>query len=108
MSDQLPPEYLAQLKLRDTRFAVLAEAIAVETEMRDSPVIKAILGAVRADADAAMEALVDVSPADQTAVALHLVKVSTLVYIRRTLNRVLRLGQAAEAQIRAEDHSEGG
>ena len=107
MSD-LPPDYVERLKLRDTRFAVLGEAIAVETELRDSHVIKTLLAAVRADADQAMEDLTDISPLASEALALQLVKISTLVYIRRTLNKVLRAGQVAEEAIRAEDQAEGG
>jgi hypothetical protein len=99
-------DYVASAKLRDTRFALLSRAIAVETELRDSAVIGALMAAIRADADQAMEDLFDVSPLDTNAVAFHIVKVRTLVYTRRVLNAVLRQGQAAEASIRAEDEHE--
>jgi hypothetical protein len=108
VSDQIPDDYVERLKLRDSRFAVLAEAIAVETEMRDSAVIKNLMAAARSDADHAMEALTEISPLNHESIALQLVKISTLVYIRRTLNTILRMGLAAEQAIRAEDQIEGG
>jgi hypothetical protein len=107
VSDSPPPDYVADAVARDQRFAVLAQAIAVETDLRDNETIKAIMGAIRADADQAMEELATTSPADQSAIALLLVRISTLVYIRRTLNIVIRRGQAAEVAIRSEDQARG-
>jgi len=103
---QLTPDDIERLKSRDRRFSVLAQAIAIEQDLRDSPAIKAIMAAVRADADQAMEELADTSPHDTVTMSLHLVKIKTLVYMRRTLNTILRQGSAAEAAIRAEDARE--
>ena len=104
MSDQtLTQDDIDALKTRDTRFAILSNAIAVEHDLRDNPVIKALMGAARADADQAMEELCDVSPGDVAAISFHLVKIRQLVYMRRVLNAVLRQGAAAEAAIRADD-----
>lgn len=102
MSD-LTPDQLDALKSRDSRFAVLAEAIAVEADLRDNPTIKLLMAAVRQDADAAMEELADLSAADPVAMHKALVNVKTLVYIRRTLNALLQRGQVAELEIRQED-----
>jgi RNase P/RNase MRP subunit POP5 len=104
----LTPDDIDRLKSRDTRFAALHLAIELEHELKNSLAVRSIMAAVRADADAAMETLATVSPADQHAVALHLVQVSTLVYIRRVLDRILRAGSAAEEAIRSEDQAHGG
>ena len=113
MSDSLgfAPEELDRIielgKLRDTRFATLGFSISVENELTNSAVIKAIMQAIRTDADAAMEAMADTSPADQVSMTLHLVKIQTLVYIRRVLQAVLNAGKVAQAAIVSEDQAEG-
>lgn len=93
-------------KMRDTRFAIIGRAIAIETDLRDNETIKALLGAARADADQAIEELSELSPTDINAVSLALVKIRTLVYIRRVLNIILQRGVVAERAIRAEDQVE--
>lgn len=108
MSDQvLSTEDLELLKLRDTRFAMLAQAIDVESELQNSAVIKTMMDAVRKDADQAMEDICDISPMDHAGMMLHLVKIRTLVYIRRTLNMVLQRGRVANQSIAAEDERRG-
>jgi hypothetical protein len=62
--------------------------------------------AIRADGDQAMEELAQVSPSDADALSGLLVKVRTLVYVRSTLNTILRAGVVAENDIRAEDERE--
>jgi hypothetical protein len=99
----LPPEYIAELQARDTRFSVLAEAIAVETDLRDNVTIRALMGAIRQDADQAMEDLAETSPNNTESISLHLVKIRTLVYVRRTLDSILKRGHVAEQAIRADD-----
>lgn len=103
---EVSDELIEFAKLRDTRFAILSQAIAVEADLRDNVTIKAMMAAIRADAEQAMEDLAEVSPADALSISLHLVKIRTLVYTRRTLNTILRNGAAAENAIRAEDHRE--
>lgn len=107
MSDEpfaVTPEYIEAMKSRDSRFAMVERAIAIETDLRDNQTIKAIIGAIKADADQAMEDLADLSPADTVAVSGALVRVRTLVYMRRTLNAILQRGAVAEQSLSAEDH----
>ena len=102
MSDAIVDEAMA----RDSRFAALGLAIALETDLRENDTIKVIMAAVRADADTAMDDLADMSPADTVGIAAALVKVRTLVYIRRTISTILNRGNAAEQSIRAQDEAE--
>lgn len=97
---------LEAVKMRDTRFAILGRAIAIENDLRENETIKALFGAARVDADQAMEELSEISPTDVNAISLALVKIRTLVYIRRTLNIILQRGVVAEQAIRAEDKME--
>lgn len=99
-------DYVEEAKARDMRFKVLAQAIAIEADLRDNTTIKALLAHLVADADQAMNELAVTSPADQVAISGLLVRVSTLVYIRRTLNMLIMRGQAAEQAIRAQDESQ--
>lgn len=100
MSDQ-PSDDL----LRDQRFAAADFAFAIEADLRDNPTIKSLIAGVREDAERAMDELADVAPADVIAISRLLVRVSTLVYIRRTLNRIILRGHAAAASIRAQDEA---
>src|SRR5690349_14033091 len=107
MQDELPQDYLDQIKSRDTRFAMLAQAIAVETDLRDNVIIRSLMDAVRADAEQAMRDIVDVSPADLQQIALHQMKIRTLTYIRAVLDAIMRRGAYAEHDIRTEDDLNG-
>lgn len=106
--NDITPELIEFAKLRDTRFAVVSRAIAVETDLRDNHTIQILMSAVRADAEKAMEEIAEASPADTMLISTLLVKIRTLVYVRRTLNTILRMGAEAEATIRAEDQRENG
>lgn len=106
MSDSIG-DYIAQAKASNPLFSVLENAIAIETELRDSATIKSILGEIRADADKALEECADTSPADTAVVMKLFVRISTLVYLRRALNTFLMRGQVAEQQIHAQNQSEG-
>ena len=109
MSDFLTPdEYEQHKKLRDTRFAKVARSDAIKTELRDSTFVNALLAATQVDAERAMEELAETSPLAAESIALQLVKVRTLVYIRRVLTGVLRAGAAAEEALRAEDSAHNG
>lgn len=107
MQDELPPDFLDHAKARDTRFAMLAQAIAVETDLRDNVTIRSLMDAVRLDAEQSMRDIVEVSPADIQAVALHQVRIRTLTYIRSVLDAIMRRGAYAEHDIRAEDELNG-
>ena len=102
MSD-IPADYIEELKLRDTRFAALGESIAIETDLRDNATIKAIMAAIREDADRAMAEIVEISPADVSSISLQLVKMRTLVYTRGVLSMILARGAAAAQSIQAQD-----
>lgn len=103
MSESLSASDMEALQARDTRFRVLAEAIAIETELRDSPTIRALMDAVRLDAEQAMDEIILISPADQEQIAFHQVKIRTFRYIRQVLDLILRRGAVAEQDIRLED-----
>jgi hypothetical protein len=98
-----PTDYVEQAKSRDTRFSILATSIAVEADLRDNETIKAIMAAIRADADRAMDEISDISPGDTVAISQHLVKIRSFVYLRRTLETILTRGRIAEQEIRAQD-----
>ena len=108
MSETLSTEDLERLKSRDARFAVLAHAIAIEGEMRDSTTLKSLMTALTRDADQAMEELAEVSPADGLAISAMLVKIRALVYIRSHVRNILQQGRLAEQSIRAEDQRADG
>jgi hypothetical protein len=96
-------EYIADAKASDARFRILADAIAVESDMRDNITIRLLLTALDADSRRAMEELAELSPLDSTAVAFCLVRVRSFVYIRRILDDIIRRGQVARQSIEAED-----
>lgn len=98
---------MSDTHLRDTRFAFLENVIAIEAELRDNRTIRSLFAALEVDASRAMDELSEVSPLDHAAVSKLLVRVSTLVYIRRTLDTLIKRGQAVEQSIRAEDESHG-
>jgi len=99
-------EYIADAKAADARFRILADAIAVECDMRDNITIRLLLTALDADSRRAMEELAETSPLDSNAVAFLLVRVRAFVYIRRILDDILRRGQVARQSIEAEDRRE--
>jgi hypothetical protein len=101
-----PPELIEAYKARDKRIRMIDLGYAIQAELRDSVALKAMIATVRDDAEAAMEELADLSPADTIAIAGALVRVRTLVYWRRTLNLVLGHAAAAETHVRAEDEME--
>jgi hypothetical protein len=102
MSDYPPltHDQLEALKARDRRVQVLGIAIEIENDLQHNATIKAILAAFRADADLAMVELAEVSPTDHAAVSKLLVRVRAAVYIRSTLDLILKRGQVAEAALR--------
>jgi hypothetical protein len=103
MHNELPDDVVEQARSRDTRFAMLAQAIAVETDLRDNVTIRSLMDAVRADAEQAMRDIVEVSPADVQAIALHQVRIRTLTYIRGVLDAIMRRGAYAEHDLRTEE-----
>lgn len=99
-------DYTNQAARIDPRFEAVAKMIPIESELRDSASLKALLSAVRADGEEAMKELAEVSPTNLDAVSSLLVKIRTLVYMRRVLDNILCQGAAAESSIRADDHRE--
>lgn len=97
------PDFIALVVSRDERFRVLQEAIAVEADMRDNATIKALLAAIRADADLAMAELAETSPYDKRAVGLIASRVGAYTRVKRYLEVILTRGKLAEAEIRAQD-----
>lgn len=107
MSDEYRPElteeYMRLAMVRDGRFMAIAKGDAIKENLRDSAVIKAIMAAIRADADQAMVEMEDLNPGDATAVSGVLIKIRTFFYIRRVLNEILTAAEVAEQTIRDED-----
>ena len=99
----ITPELVEAAKVRDGRIRLIGDAIAVENELRESPTIRHILRQVTTDADSAMEELADISPLDSVSVASLLVKIRTLVYIRRSLDALKRRADLAMHEVRLED-----
>ena len=102
MSD-ISPDLIETAKSRDARFRIIDEGFAIQAEMRDSPTIRYLLRQVTADADAAMEEMADTSPLDSVAMARHLVKVKTLVYIRKSLLDIQQRAEMCAREVQAED-----
>jgi hypothetical protein len=96
---------LPESALRDTRFARIHHALGIQADLRDNDTIKAIMGAVRFDADAALDELVDLAPTDVNAISAALVRIRTLVYIRRTISNILTQGDHAQRSIMDEDQA---
>src|SRR6185312_6163277 len=105
MSDRVTPADIEAAKLRDSRFTEVARAVAIQTDLRDNETIRSLLAAVKKDADGAMRTLADLTPTDCGAVSKALVKIQTLVYIRDTLDHILRRGDLAIASLQAEDEA---
>ena len=107
MSDEyLTRDDIENLKARDTRFAAVAEAIAIETDLRDNLTIRKLMDAARQDAEQAMRDIVQISPANVELVAFNQMKIRTLTYIRDVLDIIMRRGAIAEQEIRNEDSYE--
>lgn len=96
-------DLIAAAVKRDQRFAALHQMIAVEADMRDNTTIKALIAAIRADADAAMLELADTSPVDAKAIAALLVRVKAYTSLKRMIEMILTRGKIAEGEIRMED-----
>lgn len=104
MSDAPAPEVQESI-LRDTRFARVYLALGIQEDLRDNNTIKAIMASVRADSDQALDELVDLAPTDANAISGALVRIRTLVYIRRCISNILSHGDAAQRSIMDEDQS---
>lgn len=105
MSDD--PDLIALAVSRDQRFAILQQAIAVESDMRDNATIRAFVAAIRADAELAMAELADVSPVDTKAVAALMVRIKAYTVLKRMIEIILTRGKVAEADIRMQDEQFG-
>lgn len=99
MSDDI----IAQAIPRDRRFADLQLAIATEADQRDSPVFRAFLGYLRADAELAMSELSETSPLDSKAIGLLSSRVRAYATVKRMIETILTRGKIAEAEIRQQD-----
>jgi hypothetical protein len=104
----ITPEMVEAAKSRDRRIGLIAEAFAVEAEVRDSPTIRYLLRQITTDSDRAMEELADISPLDHTIVAKLLVKIQSYVYIRRSLEDLKRRATVAAHEVHLEDAAAAG
>ena len=105
MSESIPQDYIADVIAKDQRFAAVADAVALENDLGNSPTIKALLGAVRYDADRAFREIGSANPADTMAVSVLIVRIQTLFYVQHVLDTVLKRGVVAEREIRADDEA---
>lgn len=101
MSDD--PDFIALVVSRDERFRVLQTAIAAEGDMRDNATIRALLAAIRADADLAMAELSEASPYDKRVMGQIAARVGAYSRLKRYLETILTRGKLAEAEIRQQD-----
>lgn len=102
MTDE-PVDFVALAVSRDERFRVLQQSIATEADMRDNPTIRALMAAVRADADLAMAELSETSPYDKRAMGQIAARVGAYMRLKRYLEAILTRGKLAEAEIRQQD-----
>jgi hypothetical protein len=105
MSEAITQDYIADVIAKDQRFAAVADAIALENDLRESSAIKALLSAVRRDADQAFREVGSANPSDTMAVSVLIVRIQTLFYIQHVLDAVLKRGAVAESAIRADDEA---
>lgn len=103
MLEHLTPEDLENYRRRDDRIAALDIALRAEGELRDSVVLRAVMGAISRDFDLSVKELCEVSPTDTKAVARNLVAIRSFVYIRDVFDALINAGRNAEAKLRAED-----
>lgn len=101
--DFADPAYIEKVTLNDNRFRLIADAIAIESDLRDSPVLRTLMDATRLDADRAMRELMHISPADTAAIAAAQVRIRTFTYIRDTLDSIMHRGQMAQQELEQED-----
>lgn len=100
---EITQEYIEDLKVREDRFAVVADAIQVEADLRDNVTIKALMAAAKRGFDVAIDEIIDLSPLDAPEIGRCIVNIKTFVYMKRALEDVLTRGKRAEDQIRSED-----
>lgn len=105
MSDN--PDFVALAISRDERFRVLQESISVEADMRDNATIKALIAAIRADAELAMAELSEASPYDKRLMGQIAARVGAYTRLKRYLETILTRGKLAEADVRQQDTQYG-
>ena len=98
----LTPELIDRLKKQDARFRDLDLRLKVEQELRDSTCLRVVLDAAAEQAAEALELLADVNPDDTKMIVRLQARVTRARFIAKTLNAVIRRGEAAEKSINEE------
>ena len=104
----LTPELIDRLKKSDSRFRDLDLRLKVEQELRDSSCLRIVLDAAAEQAAEALELLAEVNPDDTKMVVRLQSRVYRCRFIAKTLNGVIRRGEAAEKSINEEQTIENG
>ena len=99
----LDADTIAALRLRDARIAIVTDAIDIQTELRDSLALKAVLLQLTNDATAAMMEFAFVDLGNHTKVMGLQARVFCMMYLDKTLRDLQQRGQVAEAQLNEED-----
>ena len=103
MSDHISPDLIETAKSRDARFRIIDEGFAIQAEMRNSPTILYLLRKVTKDSDDAVREMAGTSPLDSVAMARHLVKIQTLLYIQESLLDIQKRAEMMAREVQAED-----
>ena len=100
MADSEVSELVERLKARDERIAILDMALQIRAELESSPIINAVLGQAKREADAALEGLARADPGNVE----EIIKLQAIVYRARfigaTINTLLERGRQAEMSLR--------
>jgi hypothetical protein len=102
MTDEVTPELIERLKSRDERVAALDQALAIDTELRSSPIIRVLLEEAAKEKAAALDDLAEVSPSDTRKIIDLQAKVYFAKFIERVLMDRLRRGYVAEQSLHEE------
>lgn len=101
----LTPEFIERVKRQDKRFFDVDLRLKVEQELRDSTCLRLVLDAVAEQAAEALEKLAEVPPDDTKMVVRLQACVMRARFIAKTLNAVIRRGEAAEKSINEEQNT---
>lgn len=100
---ELTEEAYAALKDRDERIRQLEQAIAVESETRNSKTLNMLLAYFGEDAAKSLEELATVNPGDREKIAELQARVYRARFTERCLGSILLQGKLAEESLRGED-----
>lgn len=100
MDTELTPEMLESMKARDSRIMAVDKMICIESELRNSVVVRAIMDQAEAERMAAIKEFGALNPVDTGGIMILQAKVYKAQFIAETVGGILRLGQYAEQSLR--------